>query len=655
MKYIIVLFLTVVSASAAGLVGTSLSGGVAGSAYGQQLINSQDPASARATLGIAATNQSVLAAVGINSAQLSTNAGTLSLKSGGSLGVMDGSQLTGIIAANIAPYLVLPNVDASLATNLTLPTQFAQANTFRLPPMGFNTWYNINYNIYINQSNIVAMMDAMLTNGAVAVGYTYMNLDDDWQGTRDGSGNLDANTTQFPNGLAYLANYAHAQGMKFGVYTTYGPTTCDSRVGSAGHLYQDATNWSAKGVDYIKIEMCSGTFSQPFGRWSIEQMLQGILDSKRPVFLNVSSANMEFNGYKPWFQGEINSWRSTQDWGYWNATWKWEDMLHHFDTIASEAPNVGPGHFSDGDILQTLVDADFMKTEMSLWSIMSAPLLWTDFLWGLYPSLYTIQTNSAVIAIDQDPLVMAASLVSSSGSGQVWSKNLTALNSGMVAVCLLNRDTNNPVTLSVNWTNVGIPLGTGAFVQDLWNGTNFFATNTFSFTLPKRSCMLYKITAVQQSVSLPVTEYVRMGNWDTDLTKMNPATAPSPWNIGASLQGTTTGNNYIEIVVPSWVTNVIGTYTVQGSQDTSWTCQYTAFSFIQAASGIASGRYYSAGPWSSNIVVNAANGPTNYSFNLPFSPGNSLLTNKVVRMTLGAGTNTAGNRVFVGPMVLTYQ
>ena len=46
-----------------------------------------------------------------------------------------------------------------------------------------------------------------------AAGYRYVNIDDCWMApTRDSAGNLVADPTRFPDGIAPVAAYVHASG-----------------------------------------------------------------------------------------------------------------------------------------------------------------------------------------------------------------------------------------------------------------------------------------------------------------------------------------------------------------------------------------------------------------------------------------------------------
>ena len=76
----------------------------------------------------------------------------------------------------------------------------------RTPPMGFNNWAR--YECNINESIIVRNADALVSTGLAAKGYNTVTVDDCWMTmSRDGNGNLVADTNKFPHGMAWLGQY----------------------------------------------------------------------------------------------------------------------------------------------------------------------------------------------------------------------------------------------------------------------------------------------------------------------------------------------------------------------------------------------------------------------------------------------------------------
>ena len=112
------------------------------------------------------------------------------------------------------------------------------------PPMGWNDWYQ--YKCTISDAIVRANADALVSTGMKAAGYTYISIDDCWQGTRDAQGNIQPNS-RFPD-MKALADYVHSKGLKFGIYSSPGPKTCAGYEGSYGHEEQDARTYATNDV-----------------------------------------------------------------------------------------------------------------------------------------------------------------------------------------------------------------------------------------------------------------------------------------------------------------------------------------------------------------------------------------------------------------------
>lgn len=89
--------------------------------------------------------------------------------------------------------------------------------------------------------------------GLKQLGYQYVNIDDCWHlMSRGSSGQLVADPSKWPNGIASVVNQIHGLGLKFGLYGDNGIKTCAGYPGSQGHEVQDANLLSSWGVDYVR-------------------------------------------------------------------------------------------------------------------------------------------------------------------------------------------------------------------------------------------------------------------------------------------------------------------------------------------------------------------------------------------------------------------
>jgi alpha-galactosidase len=151
------------------------------------------------------------------------------------------------------------------------------------PPLGWNSW-----NVWggaVTDAEVRAAADALVKTGLAAQGYTYVNIDDAWEGPRDANGEITSNAN-FPD-MKALADYIHTKGLKIGIYSGPGPRTCQQKfAASYQHEAQDAKTWARWGFDYIKYDWCSYTDIEPRnGNADLAalqkpySLLRGVLDS----------------------------------------------------------------------------------------------------------------------------------------------------------------------------------------------------------------------------------------------------------------------------------------------------------------------------------------------------------------------------------------
>src|SRR5262245_29889391 len=97
-----------------------------------------------------------------------------------------------------------------------------------------------------------------------------------------------------------------------------------------------------------------------------------------------------------------------------------------------------------------------------MWCILAAPLL-TPMVADFYTN---VLCNPEAIAVDQDSAGIQGTCVATNGNMQVWCKPLGSSNGLVKAVALFNRGL-TPGTITVNWSDIGLPPGI-ASVRNLW-------------------------------------------------------------------------------------------------------------------------------------------------------------------------------------------
>lgn len=125
---------------------------------------------------------------------------------------------------------------------------------------------------------------------------------------------------------------------------------------------------------------------------------------------------------------------------------------------------------------------------MSLWALLSAPLLAGNDLSKMSPETLSILTNRDIIALDQDPLGKQGERIAASNATEVWMK---PLKGGAVAIGLFNRGgKDGPVTL--RFADAG--LHGPAKARDLWAARDLGdLRGSYTATVPRHGVVMLKL------------------------------------------------------------------------------------------------------------------------------------------------------------------
>jgi alpha-galactosidase len=375
----------------------------------------------------------------------------------------------------------------------SLPVQAAQA-TPALPQMGFNNWNSTHCRDEFNEAMIRGIADKFISLGLRDAGYTYVNIDDCWANwQRDKDGHLRANPKRFPSGIKALADYIHQHGLKFGLYSSAGTSTCEPLQenrgfpGGLGHEKEDAATFASWGVDYLKYDNCNNQKVDARQRYSA--MAKALRASGRPIFYSVC----EWGENKPWLWAgkppvDAGSWRTTGD-----IRDEYASMLKIFKQNVVLDRYASPGHWNDPDMLEVgnggMTDTEY-RTHFSLWSIMAAPLLIGTDLRTIKPDALQILLNKDVIAVDQDPLGVQGRQVRDADGIHVIVK---PLKDGSRAVVVFNEnDAARPVAVAAS--EIGLKPDMQYELRDLWAHTQANGDGSIKVELPAHATAMYRIS-----------------------------------------------------------------------------------------------------------------------------------------------------------------
>ena len=424
---------------------------------------------------------------------------------------------TGIIRGQIATrgrYPVTFSAKNAVGSATKSFTFVAEGQLALTPAMGWNSWNA--YGRAVSDSLARAAADAMVSKGLIDHGWTYVNLDDGWERSAretdplyEGPVRADDGTMltnkKFPN-MKALGDYIRGKGLKFGIYSGPGPTTCQRLEASWQHELQDFQTFAKWGVDYLKYDWCG--YSSVLAPGETNQQLPVL---KRPYQVGREALNKvardiiyslcQYGWGNVWEWGaekgiEGNSWRTTGD-----ITDTWESMSTIGFRQVGNSKYASPGHWNDPDMLvigkvgwgPRLRDSHLTPNEqyihITLWTLLASPLLLGNDLTQMDDFELGLATNDEVLAVHQDPLGKAADRVSRNGELEVWSRPLA---DGSLAVGLFNRDEMD-MKVGVKWSELGI---TGRQkVRDLWRQKDLGPfSDEFSSVVPRHGALFVKIS-----------------------------------------------------------------------------------------------------------------------------------------------------------------
>ena len=373
---------------------------------------------------------------------------------------------------------------------LCVPSSRALDNGLALtPPMGWNSWNRFACNV--TEDLVKSAADSLVSSGMKDAGYEYVVIDDCWQVSRDAAGNIVADSRTFPSGIKALADYVHSKGLKFGIYSDAGTMTCAKRPGSRGHEFQDALQYAAWGVDYLKYDWCNTGTENAQAAYST--MRDALKSAGRPIVFSLC----EWGSNKPWLWATDigNLWRTTGDISdCWDCKKGRLSFVQIADLQVGLETYAGPGHWNDPDMLEVgnggMTAAEY-RSHFSLWCILAAPLMAGNDLKNMSPEIKEVLTNKEIIAIDQDSLGMQGRRVRKNGDFEVWAKQL---KDGGRAVVLFNRGASD-ADISVSWEDLGYPAHLSASVRDLWAQKDLGkSAGTFAAKVPSHAVVMLRVT-----------------------------------------------------------------------------------------------------------------------------------------------------------------
>ena len=387
--------------------------------------------------------------------------------------------------------LIAKNKINTVSKNFTI---ICGDNICLTPALGWNSWncWGLSVSDEKVRASAKAMYDKLADHG-----WTYINIDDGWESGRNDQGEILTNN-KFRD-MKALCDFVHSLGLKTGIYSSPGTLTCGGYTGSYQHEDQDAKTYAEWGIDYLKYDWCS------YGK--IAPASPSLEDFKKPYFVmrdalrknkrDIVFSLCQYGMGDVWKWGaEVggNSWRTTGD-----ITDNWSSLSGIGFTQDKSAPYIQPGHFNDPDMLivgkvgwgpqlhNTRLTPDEQYTHISLWCLLSAPLLIGCDMSQLDDFTLNLLNNDEVISIDQDALAKPAKKMLDKNQIQVWTKEL---EDGSRAIAIFNLD-DKANKQQINFSEIQLPASLK--LRDLWRQKDLgvFA-NSYSVSIPPHGVLLLR-------------------------------------------------------------------------------------------------------------------------------------------------------------------
>ena len=454
--------------------------------------------------------------------------------------------ITGVISGKISDTssqsynvtLIAKNRYGSVKENLLVKV----GETINLtPPLGWNSWYC--WSESVSQEKVLKTANDFIKTGIKDYGWNYVNIDDCWQGIRGGKYNAIQGNGRFPN-MKRLTSKIHKMGLKVGIYSSpwqgtfagfiggTAPTKNGdysslnmlpedkrnqkyqifgrypgsikrgaAKIGKYWFFDKDAKQFAEWGIDYIKVDW------RPNDIPTTKRMYENLRESGRDIVYSLSNTAPIKNGKG--LSKYANLWRTTDDihdnWssissiGFQTNKWrKFQSQGHWNDPDMLQIGKLGTTNSYVKKFKKSKLTADEQYTQLTLWSMLSAPLLLSCDIAALDKFTLNLITNSDVLAINQDAKGVQAYPVWKKDGMQIWVKPLFEKN--CYAVAIFNDGNDSAKTISFNWNDIDFTENGKKYsvksIRDLWRQRNITTKENvkqFSTNVYRHGAELYKV------------------------------------------------------------------------------------------------------------------------------------------------------------------
>ncbi|MDE3188091.1 MAG: glycoside hydrolase family 27 protein [Acidobacteriota bacterium] len=428
--------------------------------------------------------------------------------------------------------------------------------------MGWNSWDA--YGLTIDEADYRA--NTTVLAGLKQYGWLYSVIDEGWymqdpfaktveahKYVWDANGILLPALDRFPSaaggaGFKPLADWVHAQGLKFGIHIIRGiprqvvkdnlPIASSSfraqdaadttetcpwdegnygiRDNAAGQAYYDSMLklYAGWGLDFIKVDCIS---DHPYRPTEIRQIAEAIRKTGRPIVLSLSPGPTQL-AHAAEVAKYAQMWRISDDhWDVWAPQHKPGGsefpfgVRDAFDRLAQWAPYFKPGNWPDDDMLpegsltphpgmgqprQSRLTHDEQRTEFTLWAISRSPLIMGANLTRLDDFTRSLMTNAEVLRMNQTAIESGPGRAPvESGNASTFPERYWYARTGgphpRTYLAVFNLE-DHPTSSNLPWMLFYLPSKAHA-VFDVWNQKHIARARALHVDLPPHGCALFRV------------------------------------------------------------------------------------------------------------------------------------------------------------------
>jgi alpha-galactosidase len=363
---------------------------------------------------------------------------------------------------------------SKLRSRLLIPAQG------KLPALGWNSWNA--FACDVSEEKILTAAKEIVDLGLKDAGYEYVNsesftphsmipntapVDDCWsvKSGRDNSTNqLIPDPFTFPSGIKGVAEQIHALGLKIGIYSDDGTTTCAGYPASLGYESLDAATFASWDIDYLKYDDCSvppewvdqyescvpeprDSYPGPFLNgtcppkyysrppppasydWSKSKttkryniMRDAIFEQNRTILFSLCNGGQ--SEVSSWANATGNSWRMSGD-----ITPHWPRIVYILNENSFLLNSVDFWGHNDADMLEVgngNLTLEENRSHFAFWAAMKSPLIIGTALGELSSELVDVLKNRYLLAFNQDAVFGGPAMPYKWGANADWTWNSTS-------------------------------------------------------------------------------------------------------------------------------------------------------------------------------------------------------------------------------------